>query len=94
MIESRLARIRVEGVDADTFDRAIQPTLENLENSLESNSYWLGVIDEAQTRAELLMQHRTRDADYSAMTADDISTVAKDVFNPDAAIRIHVVPEQ
>lgn len=94
VIETVVAKLTAEGVDADTFERAIKPTLENLETSLESNSYWLGVIDEAQGRSELLMQHRTRDTDYAAMTADDISAVAVDVFNPDAAIRIHVVPEQ
>lgn len=94
VIENVAAKVATQGVDPDTFDRAIKPTLENLETSLESNSYWLGVIDEAQGRAETLDRHRTRDATYQTMTADDISAVAADVFNPDGAIRVHVLPEE
>lgn len=93
VIESVVAKLMSEGVDADTFDRATAPTLENLETSLESNSYWLGVVDEAQTRLDSLVRHRTRDAMYAEMTAEDITEVARQVFNPEAAIRIHVVPE-
>lgn len=94
MIENVAAKVAVNGVDPDTFERAMKPTLENLETSLESNSYWLGVIDEAQGRSETLDRHRTRDVTYQTMTADEISAVATDVFNPDAAIRVHVMPEK
>lgn len=94
LIEDVAAKIADDGVAADTFDRAIKPTLENLETSLESNSYWLGVIDEAQGRPETLDLHRTRDAAYQSMTAGDVSAVARGVFIPAAAIRVHVKPEQ
>lgn len=93
VIETVAGRLVSEGVDADTFDRAITPTLESIETSLESNSYWLGVIDEAQGRPETLEWHRTRDEVYGSMTADDISSIAG-VINPDRAIRVHVVPEE
>ena len=93
IIEMVAGELVSEGVDADTFDRAIKPTLENIETSLESNSYWLGVIDEAQGRPETLDWHRTRDDVYGSMTADDISAIAG-VINPDRAIRVHVVPEE
>lgn len=94
VIENVAAKIATNGVDPDTFERAMKPTLENLETSLESNSYWLGVIDEAQGRPETLDTHRTRDAAYQTMTAEEVSVVAADVFNPDAAIRVHVMPEE
>lgn len=94
LIESVAGNLAANGVDPDTFDRAMTPTLENLETSLESNGYWLGVIDEAQGRSETLDRHRTRDAAYQNMTADEISAAAAGVFNPDAAIRVHVMPEK
>ncbi|WP_189496659.1 M16 family metallopeptidase [Algimonas arctica] len=94
VIETVTAKLATQGVVPDTFDRAMKPTLENLETSLESNNYWLGVIDEAQGRAETLDRHRTRDAAYQAMTVDDISVVAAGVFNPDAVIRVYVLPEK
>lgn len=93
VIETVAGNLVSEGVDPDTFDRAIKPTLENIETSLESNSYWLGVVDEAQGRPETLDWHRSRDAVYGSMTADDISAIAN-VINPDRAIRVHVVPEE
>jgi len=94
LIEGVANKLALDGIDSDTFDRAMTPTLENLETSLESNNYWLGVIDEAQGRSETLDRHRTRDAAYQNMTAEEISAAAANVFNPDAAIRVHVVPEK
>jgi zinc protease len=93
VIEAVAANLSENGVTDDIFDRAIKPTLENLETSLENNSYWLNVIDEAQGRPETLDRHRTRDVTYQNMMAAEISAVAKDVFNGDKAIRVHVVPE-
>lgn len=93
VIETVAGNLVAEGVDPDTFDRAIKPTLENIETSLESNSYWLGVVDEAQGRPETLDWHRSRDDVYGSMTAEDISAIAN-VINPDRAIRVHVVPEE
>ncbi|MGJ8559419.1 MAG: M16 family metallopeptidase [Litorimonas sp.] len=94
VIENVAAKVATHGVDPDTFARAMTPTLENLETSLESNNYWLGVIDEAQGRAVTLDRHRSRGAAYQTMTVDDISVVAAGVFDPDAAIRVHVLPEK
>ncbi|MEL6688575.1 MAG: insulinase family protein, partial [Pseudomonadota bacterium] len=93
LIETVAGELVENGVDADTFDRAIKPTLENLETSLENNNYWLNVIDEAQGRPDTLDWHRSRDDVYAAMTAEDITAIAG-VINPDRAIRVHVVPEE
>lgn len=94
LIDDIAAKLVHEGVDDDVFDRAIQPTLEYLETSLESNAYWLDVIDQAQSRPEWLAYHRTRADMYAEITAEDVSERARDVFNPDAAIRVHILPEE
>ena len=79
-------------MDADVFDRAIKPTLEGIETSYENNNYWLGVVDQAQTRPDTLDDFRSREKMFKSMTAEDVSSVAN-VLNPDRAIRVHVVPE-
>lgn len=94
IVEDIAARLAREGVDEDVFDRAIQPTLENLETSLENNGYWMNVIDQAQSRPDWLAYHRTREAMYQSMTADDIARQAAKILIPEAAIRVHVLPEE
>ncbi|WP_298911978.1 M16 family metallopeptidase [uncultured Algimonas sp.] len=93
VIETVAADLVTNGVEADTFDRAMKPTLEGIETSLENNDYWLGVIDEAQTRPETLDRHRTREAAYADMTAEDLSGLAEQILSPDRAVRVHVLPE-
>jgi zinc protease len=93
VIENVAANLVANGVSEDTFDRAIKPILENIETNLENNNYWLSVIDEAQGRPETLDYHRSRNAAYTQMTAEDLSSVVT-LLNPDRAIRVHVVPEK
>lgn len=93
VVETVMAKLATEGVSDDMFDRAIKPTLENLETSLENNGYWFGVIDNAQTRPDTLDSHRTRDETYQSMTAADLSAVAAELFDPDKAVRFHIMPE-
>ena len=93
LIEAAAADLVKNGVDEDTFDRAMKPVLENLETSLESNSFWLGLADEAQSDPESLERYRSRETMFRSMTADDLSAMAKRVFDPDRAVRFHVLPE-
>lgn len=93
LVESIVARLVEEGVSEDLFERAMTPTLENLESSLEDNGYWFGVIDNAQSRPETLDYHRTRDADYTDMQASDLSAIATELLDPEKALRFHIVPE-
>lgn len=94
IIESVAQRLAEDGVEPDTFDRAIKPTLESIETSLENNGYWLNVIDESQDRPETLDRHRTRGVDYAQMSASEITEFAQEVFQADRAIRVHVRPEE
>ena len=80
-------------IDQDVFDRAIKPTLENLETSLESNGLWMGVLSQAQTDPEPVVRFRTRDDAYQNMTVEDMKPVAKQVFNPAKALEIQILPK-
>ena len=81
-------------IDADVFDRAIKPTLEYLETSVENNSLWMSVLSQAQTDPEPVARFRTRDAAYQNMTIEDLKPVAKQVFDPAKAVEIQILPEK
>ena len=93
LVEQAAAELVSGGITQDEFDRAIKPTLEGLETSLENNGYWLGLASEVQSDPSSLDDYRTRDAAYQNMTADQVLAQARAVFDPDRAIRVHVVPE-
>jgi len=86
------AQFRSGDIDPDVFDRAIKPTLENLETSLESNSLWMGVLSRAQTDEGPVERFRTREETYQSMTLEDLKPVAKQVFLPKNSVEIQILP--
>ena len=93
LVEEAAAELVEGGISDDEFARAIKPTLENLETSLENNNYWIGVASVAQSDPARLDDYRTRDAAYQNMTKEQVLAQAKRVFDPERAVRVHVVPE-
>ena len=93
LIDAVAADMREGRITQDEFERAIRPTRESVVKSLESNGYWLGVLDSARAEPESLDAHRTRIAAYREMELADILPVARQVFVGDAAYRIRIVPE-
>jgi len=88
------AQFRAGDIEQDVFDRAIKPTLENLETSLESNGLWMGVLSRAQTDDGPVERFRTRDEAYQTMTLEDLKPVAKQVFVPEDSLEIQILPEK
>ncbi|WP_418152120.1 M16 family metallopeptidase [Litorimonas sp. RW-G-Af-16] len=91
-VEAIAAEFRAGDFDASLFDRAIKPTRERIENSLEDNGYWMSVIDSAQTDPVPLDNHRSRDATYQNMTVEDIQAVAKQIFDPKSVYKVQILP--
>ena len=91
-VEAIAAEFKAGQFDAELFERAIKPTLESLETSLESNNYWMSVIDTAQTDDRALNNHRSRTKVYQNMTVADLKPLAARVFDPLAAIRVQILP--
>lgn len=92
-VDEIAAEFRAGDIGEDLFERAIKPALESIETSLESNSYWMGVISEAQTDAERLERHRSRTEAYQNMTVEDLKARAKGLFDPQSAYRVQILPE-
>ena len=93
-VEAIAAEFKAGQFDAELFERAIKPTLESIETSLESNSYWMSVINTAQSDDRGLNNHRSRDDVYQNMTVDDLKSLTSSIFDPAAAIRIQVLPAE
>jgi len=81
-------------ISEDEFLRAIKPTLENLDTSLESNSYWAQVIATAQTDTWGVDNFRSRTAAYKSMTLDDIKPLAAQIFKAENAYRVQILPHE
>ncbi len=93
-VEEIAAEFRAGQFDAELFERAIKPILENIETSLESNSYWMNVIDTAQSDDRSLNNHRSRSEVYQNMTVDDLKSLAASIFDPSSAIRVQILPSE
>ncbi len=81
------------GATADELDRALKPTLGQLEKSLRDNSYWLGtVMSQSQSDPKRLELARSRDADYRSITLAEINALAKKYFKAENALLISIKP--
>jgi zinc protease len=82
-----------QGATADELDRALKPTLSQLEKSLRDNNYWLTtVMSQSQSDPKRLELARSRDADYRAITLVEINTLAKKYLSGDNALLVSIKP--
>lgn len=79
-------------ITEDELQRARQPVLERLSQSMESNQMWLGQISRTQTRPERLDRLRTAMDDYNAVTVDEITALAAEYLQPERAYRVSILP--
>ncbi len=83
----------VTGATADELDRALKPTLGQLEKSLRDNSYWLGtVMSQSQSDPKRLELARRRDADYRTITLSEINALAKKYLAAENALLVSIKP--
>ena len=81
------------GATADELDRALKPTLGQLEKSLRDNSYWLGtVMSQSQSDPKRLDLARGRDADYRSLTLTEINALAKKYLKAENALLVSIKP--
>ena len=87
------ADLAEKGVTAEELNRSKQPLLTSSRENLRSNGYWLGtVLSRAQEQPERLDWARTRIADLEAMTAEELSALAKQYFPATRVSRVTVLP--
>jgi len=72
-----------DGVTEEELTRAKQPALAGIKQSMRTNPYWLGnVLAAAQEQPERLDWARTRLADTEAITAAELTALAKQYLDP------------
>ncbi len=92
-IHALAEEFRAGDIETDLFERAISPIRESIEETLESNAYWMNIISRSQTDPEIVDRHRRRDAAYREMTFEDVIAVAPSIFDRSDAVVYHIVPE-
>lgn len=80
-------------ITEDELQRTRQPILERLEEGRESNGYWLANLSRSQTEPQRLEDLRTVRERYEAVTAADLSALAAEALNPEAAYRVTILAE-
>ena len=81
------------GVTDEELNRARQPALTAAKESLRTNGYWGGtVLARAQEKPEALDWARTRLPDLEAITAAELSILAKTYLSADRASRVKILP--
>jgi zinc protease len=85
--------LATKGVTDDELNRARQPALTAARESLRTNNYWGGtVLARAQEKPEALEWARTRIPDLEAITAAELSALAKQYLGASRASRVTIVP--
>jgi zinc protease len=81
------------GVTDEELDRARRPALTATKESLRNNAYWLGnVLARAQEKPEMLDWSRNRIPDLEAITAPELSALAKSYLGADRVSRVTIMP--
>ncbi|HSH37324.1 MAG TPA: insulinase family protein, partial [Chthoniobacterales bacterium] len=81
------------GVTEEELNRARQPVLTAIHESLRTNGYWLaGVLARAQERPQVLSWARTRLPDVQSITREELSTLADKYLNRERVSRATVLP--
>lgn len=82
------------GVTTEELERARLPARTSTRESLRTNSYWLqSVLARAQEKPEVLDWARSRSADIEAITAAELSALAKQYLGRDRVSRVTVLPK-
>jgi len=85
--------LREKEVSADEFERARKPRIETLLKSQQTNEYWLGTLQRAQTEPVWLDLVRTTISDLQRLTPADIRKLAETYLRDDRLWRLRVTPE-
>jgi zinc protease len=93
-METIAKELSEKGATQDELNRALAPTLSNLEKTLRDNSYWLStVLSQSQADPEKLQLARSRDKDYRSITLKDINALAKKYYTPGNLHKISILPK-
>lgn len=87
------AGLAENGATQDELDRALNPLLGQLEQTLRDNSYWLNtVMSRSQLEPERLDLARSREQDYRSITLEEVNALAASRLGPENALIVRIRP--
>lgn len=72
-----LADLKAGRIDADEFERARAPTLQDLRRTVQMNEYWLGLLNNGWDVQAKFNRARSYDHILESVTPDDVAAVAR-----------------
>lgn len=87
-------QLRDAPVDADLLDRARRPLIEAMVKARRENSYWLGYVGQATSRADRLDRSRNGIAEVEAATPEELQALARRYLGDDKALVIEAVSDK
>jgi zinc protease len=85
--------LRTEGITDDELERALRPRIAAIRDARRTNGYWLNsVLAGAQERPEQLNWAREMEADFAAITREEINQLAQQFLRNERAARFISVP--
>jgi zinc protease len=92
-VEQIASEMREQGIGADELRRTLGPTLTQIKDLRQSNSYWLNsVLIGSSRHPEQLDWARDMEADFSAINAEEMTELARQYLVKEKAARIIIVP--
>lgn len=91
-IAATVAALRAAPVSADVLQRARQPLLEAIDNTLKTDRGWLAVVERAQSHPDHIERQLRAAERLRQMSPADVQAMAQRYLLPDAAVEVDVVP--
>lgn len=91
-IEELAAEMAAGGITEDEMLRARRPVLEQIEESRESNGWWLGGLSRSYWRDDRLDRLRTVASDYEAIEREELVALAEEYLQSERAWRVSILP--
>ncbi len=91
-VDAIIAEILAGPVERDLFERARKPVLESYADWRKRNDTWIGVASEAQTDPDRLDRFRNSEANFTAITPDDVWKLAKQYLARPAQFTFRALP--
>jgi zinc protease len=93
-VDQIIAELVAAPGDADLFERARKPVLENYADWRKRNDTWIGVAAEAQTNPDRINRFRRSEDLFKSITSKDVWELAKTYLAKPAQFTFRALPEQ
>ena len=81
-------------IAADELARARTPILENIANSVKTNSAWLAIVDTAQSKPARLDRFRSGGTAFGKVSADELLMLARTYLPPERALLVQALYDE